>query len=143
MVRGRKIKKIMKNLILFENFSTKEPLPITKDKLEAIISRSGKTPFLVSVVGSIDPDSIIGKNEWKYPGSVSMASVNDLSKILNREIIMSPSGYSVRERPIVVLVSQRDLSRLPESILQNCYTFLTDRDLYGVITNGLDYYFLS
>ena len=69
-----------------------------------------------------------------------MASVNQFSKILNREIVISPKGYTVREKPIAVLVSKRDLSRLPESIIGRSYNFIIDGDLYGVITNGIEYY---
>lgn len=128
----------MKNLILFENFFTKDPAPITRSELEYMITKTGKTPFIFAIDDSIDP-YLISQEEWKYPGSVSMASVNQFSKILNREIVMSPSGY-VREKPIAVLVSKRDLSRLPESIIGRAYNFIIDGHLYGVITRGIDYY---
>lgn len=130
--------KKMKNLILFENFFTKDPAPITRSELEYLITKTGKTPFIFAIDDSINP-YLISQEEWKYPGSVSMASVNQFSKILNREIVMSPSRYA-REKPIAVLVSKRDLSRLPESIIGRCYNFIVDGDLYGVITNGIDYY---
>ena len=134
------IKKLkMKNLILFENFFSSDPSPISRNELEYLISKYGKTPFIFAVDESIDP-YLISQEDWKYPGSVSMASVNQFSKILNREIIMSPKGYTVREKPIVVLVTKRDLSRLPESIIGSAYNFIVDGDLYGVITNGIDYY---
>jgi hypothetical protein len=129
----------MKNLILFEDFNYKQPSPISRDQLEYIISKSGKTPFIFAVDESIDP-YLISQEDWKFPGSVSMASVNQFSKILNREIVMSPKGYSVREKPIAVLVSKRDLSRLPESIISRSYNFIIDGDLYGIITNGIEYY---
>ena len=129
----------MKYLILFENYFSNEPLPISRNELEYMISKTGKTPFIFAVDDSIDP-YLISQEEWKYPGSVSMASVNQFSKILNREIVMSPKGYSVREKPIVVLVSKRDLSRLPESIIGRAYNFIIDDNIYGVITNGIDYY---
>jgi hypothetical protein len=128
----------MKNLILFENFFTKDPAPITRSELEYLITKTGKTPFIFAIDDLIDP-YLISQEEWKYPGSVSMASVNQFSKILNREIVMSPSGY-VREKPIAVLVSKRDLSRLPESIIGRAYNFIIDDNIYGVITNGIDYY---
>ena len=128
----------MKNLILFENFFTKDPAPITRSELEYLITKTGKTPFIFAIDDLIDP-YLISQEEWKYPGSVSMASVNQFSKILNREIVMSPSGY-VREKPIAVLVSKRDLSRLPESIIGRAYNFIIDGHLYGVITRGIDYY---
>ena len=128
----------MKYLILFENYFSNEPLPISRNELEYMISKTGKTPFIFAVDDSIDP-YLISQEEWKYPGSVSMASVNQFSKILNREIVMSPSGY-VREKPIAVLVSKRDLSRLPESIIGRAYNFIIDDNIYGVITNGIDYY---
>lgn len=129
----------MKNLILFENFFTKDPAPITRSELEYLITKTGKTPFIFAIDDSIDP-YLISQEEWKYPGSVSMASVNQFSKILNREIVMSPKGYTVREKPIAVLVSKRDLSRLPESIIGRAYNFIIDDNIYGVITNGIDYY---
>jgi hypothetical protein len=129
----------MKNLILFEDFNYKQPSSISRDQLEYIISKSGKTPFVFAVDESIDP-YLITQEDWKFPGSVSMASVNQFSKILNREIVMSPKGYTVREKPIAVLVSKRDLSRLPESIIGRSYNFIIDGDLYGVITNGIEYY---
>jgi hypothetical protein len=129
----------MKNLILFENYFSKDPYPITRNELESIISKSGKTPFIFAVDESIDP-YLITQEDWKFPGSVSMASVNQFSKILNKEIVMSPRGYTVREKPIVVLVSKRDLSRLPESIISRSYNFIIDGNIYGVITNGVDYY---
>ena len=129
----------MKYLILFENYFSNEPLPISRNELEYMISKTGKTPFIFAVDDSIDP-YLISQEEWKYPGSVSMASVNQFSKILNREIVMSPKGYSVREKPIVVLVSKRDLSRLPESIIGRAYNFIIDGHLYGVITRGIEYY---
>ncbi len=128
----------MKNLILFENFFTKDPAPITRSELEYLITKTGKTPFIFAIDESIDP-YLISQEDWKFPGSVSMASVNQFSKILNREIVMSPSGY-VREKPIAVLVSKRDLSRLPESIIGRAYNFIIDGHLYGVITRGIDYY---
>jgi|LauGreDrversion4_2_1035121.scaffolds.fasta_scaffold100262_2 hypothetical protein len=129
----------MKNLILFENYFSKDPYPITRNELESIISKSGKTPFIFAVDESIDP-YLITQEDWKFPGSVSMASVNQFSKILNKEIVMSPRGYTVREKPIVVIVSKRDLSRLPESIISRSYNFIIDGNIYGVITNGIDYY---
>jgi len=129
----------MKYLILFENYFSNEPLPISRNELEYMISKTGKTPFLFAVDDSIDP-YLISQEEWKYPGSVSMASVNQFSKILNREIVMSPKGYSVREKPIVVLVSKRDLSRLPENIISRSYNFIIDANIYGVITRGIEYY---
>jgi hypothetical protein len=129
----------MKNLILFENYFSKDPYPITRNELESIISKSGKTPFIFAVDESIDP-YLITQEDWKFPGSVSMASVNQFSKILNKEIVMSPRGYTVREKPIVVIVSKRDLSRLPESIISRSYNFIIDGNIYGVITNGVDYY---
>jgi hypothetical protein len=129
----------MKNLILFEDFNYKQPSSISRDQLEYIISKSGKTPFVFAVDESIDP-YLITQEDWKFPGSVSMASVNQFSKILNREIVMSPKGYTVREKPIAVLVSKRDLSRLPESIIGRSYNFIIDGDLYGIITNGIEYY---
>ena len=129
----------MKYLILFENYFSNEPSPISRNELEYMISKTGKTPFIFAVDDSIDP-YLISQEEWKYPGSVSMASVNQFSKILNREIVMSPKGYSVREKPIVVLVSKRDLSRLPESIIGRAYNFIIDGHLYGVITRGIEYY---
>lgn len=129
----------MKNLILFEDFNYKQPSSISRDQLEYIISKSGKTPFVFAVDESIDP-YLITQEDWKFPGSVSMASVNQFSKILNREIVISPKGYTVREKPIAVLVSKRDLSRLPESIIGRSYNFIIDGDLYGVITNGIEYY---
>ncbi len=129
----------MKNLILFEDFNYKQASPISRDQLEYIISKSGKTPFIFAIDESIDP-YLISQEDWKFPGSVSMASVNQFSKILNREIVMSPKGYSVREKPIAVLVSKRDLSRLPESIISRSYNFIIDGDLYGIITNGIEYY---
>lgn len=128
----------MKYLILFENYFSNEPLHISRNELEYMISKTGKTPFIFAVDDSIDP-YLISQEEWKYPGSVSMASVNQFSKILNREIVMSPSGY-VREKPIAVLVSKRDLSRLPESIIGRAYNFIIDDNIYGVITRGIDYY---
>ena len=129
----------MKNLILFENYFSKDPYPITRNELESIISKSGKTPFIFAVDESIDP-YLITQEDWKFPGSVSMASANQFSKILNKEIVMSPRGYTVREKPIVVIVSKRDLSRLPESIISRSYNFIIDGNIYGVITNGIDYY---
>lgn len=129
----------MKYLILFENYFSNEPSPISRNELEYMISKTEKTPFIFAVDDSIDP-YLISQEEWKYPGSVSMASVNQFSKILNREIVMSPKGYSVREKPIVVLVSKRDLSRLPESIIGRAYNFIIDGYLYGVITRGIEYY---
>ncbi len=128
----------MKYLILFENYFSNEPSPISRNELEYMITKTGKTPFIFAIDDSIDP-YLISQEEWKYPGSVSMASVNQFSKILNREIVMSPSGY-VREKPIAVLVSKRDLSRLPESIIGRAYNFIIDGHLYGVITRGIDYY---
>lgn len=134
------IKKIsMKNLILFENFLPGDPSPITRSELDTMITRSGKTPFIFAVDDSIDP-YLISQEDWKYPGSVSMASVNQFSKILNREIVMSPRGYSVREKPIVVLVSMGHLSTLPESIISRSYNFIVDSNIYGMITNGIEYY---
>ncbi len=132
----------MKNLILFENFLSNDPLPISSNELEYMITKNGKTPFIFAVDDSIDPYLMDGE-DWKYPGSVSMASVNKFSKILNREIVMSPKGYSVREKPMAVLVSKRDLSRLPESIIGSSYNFIIDGNLYGVITRGIDYYELK
>ena len=65
----------MKNLILFENFFSSDPSPISRNELEYMISRSGKTPFIFAVDESIDP-YLISQEDWKDPGSVSMASVN-------------------------------------------------------------------
>jgi len=134
----------LKNLILFENFNHKEPSPISRDEIEYEIAKGGKTPFLVMIDDYFDSDYIDNmQNNWEVPGSVSSVHVNTLSKILNKKIVLSPSGYTVRERPLVVLVTQRDLSRLPDKIIDNSYIFITDRAPSGAITGGIDYRYLG
>ena len=135
----------MRHLILFENyFNEKEPTPISVGGIESMISNKGKTPFIVAVDPNIEAEYIsAGSNEWQEPGSITMARVNDLSKILNKQIVISPRGYNIRERPTVILVSTRDFSKLSEIILDNSYSFIVDSPLYGIITNGIDYYKLK
>jgi hypothetical protein len=135
----------MRHLILFENyFNEKEPTPISVGGIESMISNKGKTPFIVAVDPNIEAEYIsAGSNEWQEPGSITMARVNDLSKILNKQIVISPRGYNIRERPVVILVSTRDFSKLSEIILDNSYSFIVDSPLYGIITNGIDYYKLK
>lgn len=135
----------MRHLILFENyFNEKEPAPISVGGIESMISNKGKTPFIVAVDPNIEAEYIsAGSNEWQEPGSITMARVNDLSKILNKQIVISPRGYNIRERPTVILVSTRDFSKLSEIILDNSYSFIVDSPLYGIITNGIDYYKLK
>jgi hypothetical protein len=135
----------MRHLILFENyFNEKEPTPISVGGIESMISNKGKTPFIVAVDPNIEAEYIsAGSNEWQEPGSITMARVNDLSKILNKQIVISPHGYNIRERPTVILVSTRDFSKLSERILDNSYSFIVDSPLYGIITNGIDYYKLK
>jgi len=135
----------MRHLILFENFFTeKEPTPISMGGIESMISREGKTPFIVAVDPNIEAEYLSAvSGEWKEPGSITMARINDLSKILNKQIVMSPQRYAVVEKPVVVLVSTRDFSKLSERILNNSYSFIVDSPLYGVITNGIDYYKLQ
>ena len=135
----------MRHLILFENyFNEKEPTPISVGGIESMISNKGKTPFIVAVDPNIEAEYIsAGYNEWQEPGSITMARVNDLSKILNKQIVISPHGYNIRERPTVILVSTRDFSKLSEIILDISYSFIVDSPLYGIITNGIDYYKLK
>ena len=135
----------MKHLILFENFfNEKEPTPISIGGIESMISKKGKMPFIVAVDPNIEAEYIsAGSNGWQEPGSITMARVNDLSKILNKQIVISPKGYNIRERPTVILVSTRDFSKLPERVLDNSYSFIVDSPLYGIITNGIDYYKLK
>jgi len=135
----------MRHLILFENFfNEKEPTPISIGGIESMISNKGKTPFIVAVDPNIEAEYIsAGSNEWQEPGSITMVRVNDLSKILNKQIVISPRGYNIRERPTVILVSTRDFSKLSEIILDNSYSFIVDSPLYGIITNGIDYYKLK
>jgi len=135
----------MRHLMLFENFfNEKEPTPISVGGIESMISNKGKTPFIVAVDPNIEAEYIsAGSNEWQEPGSITMARVNDLSKILNKQIVISPHGYNIRERPTVILVSTRDFSKLSEIILDNSYSFIVDSPLYGIITNGIDYYKLK
>jgi hypothetical protein len=135
----------MKHLILFENFfNEKEPTPISIGGIESMISNKGKTPFIVAVDPNIEAEYIsAGSNKWQEPGSITMVRVNDLSKILNKQIVISPHGYNIRERPTVILVSTRDFSKLSEIILDNSYSFIVDSPLYGIITNGIDYYKLK
>jgi hypothetical protein len=135
----------MRHLILFENFfNEKEPTPISVGGIESMISNKGKMPFIVAVDPNIEAEYIsAGSNGWQEPGSITMARINDLSKILNKQIVISPKGYTVRERPVVILVSTRDFSKLPERILNNSYSFIVDSPLYGIITNGIDYYKLK
>lgn len=135
----------MIHLILFENFfNEKEPTPISVGGIESMISNKGKMPFIVAVDPNIEAEYIsAGSNEWQEPGSITMARVNDLSKILNKQIVISPRGYNIREKPVVILVSTRDFSKLSEIILNNSYSFIVDSPLYGIITNGIDYYKLK
>lgn len=135
----------MRHLILFENFfNEKEPTPISIGGIESMISNKGKMPFIVAVDPNIEAEYIsAGSNEWQEPGSITMARVNDLSKILNKQIVISPRGYNIREKPVVILVSTRDFSKLSEIILNNSYSFIVDSPLYGIITNGIDYYKLK
>jgi hypothetical protein len=135
----------MIHLILFENFfNEKEPTPISIGGIESMISNKGKTPFIVAVDPNIEAEYIsAGSNKWQEPGSITMVRVNDLSKILNKQIVISPHGYNIRERPTVILVSTRDFSKLSEIILDNSYSFIVDSPLYGIITNGIDYYKLK
>jgi hypothetical protein len=122
----------MIHLILFENyFNEKEPTPISVGGIESMISKKGKMPFIVAVDPNIEPEYIsVGSNGWQEPGSITMARINDLSKILNKQIVISPKGYTVREK-------------LPERVLNNSYSFIVDSPLYGIITNGIDYYKLK